>query len=138
MMDYGIMYKSNTTIRLEGYTDADRTGYKADRRSTSGSVFSLDSRAISWSSKKQPTIALLSIEAEHKGATVATCEAVWLKRILNDLGVPLTDPIHLFYDNLSSIYLALNPVVHARTKHIEVHYRFICERIQAREIDLQP
>ena len=46
-MDYGIMYKSNTTIRLEGYTNADWAGYKADRRSTSGFVFSLGSGAIS-------------------------------------------------------------------------------------------
>ena len=62
---------------------------------------------------------------------------VWLKRILKDLGVPITDPIRIFCDNMSSIYLARNPVFHARTKHIEVHYHFICERAQAREIDLQ-
>ena len=66
-------------IRLEGYTNADWAGYKADR----------SSGAISWSSKKQPTIALSSTEAEYKGATLATCEVVWLKRILKDLGVPI-------------------------------------------------
>ena len=54
-MDCGILYKTAMPIRLEGYTDADWAGYKADRRSTSGFVFSLDSGAISWSSKKQPT-----------------------------------------------------------------------------------
>ena len=51
-MDYNIMYTSNATIRLEGYTDADWEGYRANRRSTSGFVFSLGSGAISWSSKK--------------------------------------------------------------------------------------
>ena len=75
-MDYGIVYKSNATIRLEGYTNADWAGYKADRRSTSGFVFSLGSGAISWSSKKQATVALSSTEAEYRGTTVAACEAV--------------------------------------------------------------
>ena len=76
-------------------------------------------------------------EAEYKGATVAACETIWLKRILKDLGVPLTDPIRIFCDNMSNIYLTRNPVFHARTKHIEVHYHFIRERVQAGDIDLQ-
>ena len=136
-MDYGIVYKSNMSIRLEGYTDADGAGYKADRRSTSGFVFSLGSGAIYWSSKKQPAVALSSTEAEYRGAAVAACEAVWLKRILKDLGIPLTDPICILYNNMSNIYLACNPMFHARTRHIEVHYHFIHERVQAGEIDLQ-
>ena len=135
-MDYGIMHKSNTTIRLEGYIDADWAGYKADRRSTCGFVFSLGSGAISWSSKKQLIVAMSSTEVEYRGAVVAACEAVWLKRILKDLGVPLTDPIRLLCDNMSSIYLARNPLFHAWTKHIEVHYHFICEHVQAGEINL--
>ena len=81
MMDYDILYKSATPIQLKGYTDADWAGYKADQRSTSGFVCSLGSGAISWSSKKQPTIALSSTEAKYRGTVVAACEAVWLKRI---------------------------------------------------------
>ena len=77
-----------------------------------------------------------STEAEYRGAAVAACEAVWLKRILKDLGVPITDHIRIFCDNMSSIYLAHNPVFHARTKHIEVHYHFIRECVEAGEIDL--
>ena len=46
------------------------------------------------------------------------------------------DPIRIFCDNMTSIYLAHNLVFHARTKHMEVHYHFIHERIQATEIDL--
>ena len=53
------------------------------------------------------------MKAEYRGAVVAACEAVWLKRILKDL------------DNMSNIYLAHNLVFHARTKHIEVQYQFI-------------
>ena len=68
---------------------------------------------------------------------MAACEAVWLKRILKDLGVPIKDPTPLYCDNMSSIYLARNPVFHARTKHIEVHYHFIRERVLAGDVDLQ-
>ena len=84
-----------------------------------------------------PTVVLSSTEAEYKGAAVAGYEAVWLKRILKDLGVPIAEPIRILCDNMSSIYLARNPVFHARSKHIEVHYHFIRERVQAGEIDLQ-
>ena len=125
------------TIRLQGYTNTDWTGYKEDRRSTSGFVFSLANGAISWSNKKQPTVALSSTEAEYRGAAVAACEAVWLKRILKDLGVPIKDMIRLYCDNMSSIYLAQNHVFHPWTEHIEVHYHFIYERVQAGDIDLQ-
>ena len=66
--------------------------YKADRRSTSGFVFSLGSGAISWSNKKQPIVALSSIESEYMGVVVAACEVVWLKKILKDVGVPIMNP----------------------------------------------
>ena len=68
---------------------------------------------------------------------VAACDVVWLKRILKDLGIPIKDPTPLYCDNMRSIYLARNPVYHARTKHIEVHYHFIRKRILAGDVDLQ-
>ena len=70
-------------------------------------------------------VPLSSIEAEYKGAVVAACEAVWFKKILKDLDVSIKDPILLYYDNMSNIHLTRNPVFHAQTKHIEVHYHFI-------------
>ena len=125
-MEYDILYKSATSIRLEGYTDADWVGYKEDRRSTFGSVFSLDSGAISWSSKKQSTVTLSSTEAEHRGATITACKVVWLKRILKDLGVLIMDLILLYYDNMIvGIHLACNPVFQAQTKHIDVHFHIL-------------
>ena len=57
--------------------------------------------------------------------------------VLKDLGVPMKDPICLYNDNMSNIYLVRNPVFHARTKHIEVHYHFIREHVEAGDIDLQ-
>ena len=69
--------------------------------------------------------------------TIAACEAVWLKRILKDLGIPIKDLIPLYCDNMSNIHLDHNPMFHAQTKHIEVHYQFIRESVLAGDVDLQ-
>ena len=71
------------------------------------------------------------------GVVVVACEVVWFKRILKDLDVSINNAILLYCDNLSSIHLARNPIFHARTKHIEVHYHFIRERALAGDVDLQ-
>jgi len=99
-------------------------------------MFSFGSGAVSWSNKKQPTIALSSAEAEYKGATIVACEVVWLQKLLSYLGQLVDVPVVIYCDNISSILLANNPVYHARTNHIEVHYHFIREKILANEIDL--
>ena len=90
-----------------------------------------------WSSKKQPIVALSSTEAKYRGAALATCEAIWLKRLLKDLQEEVSDPTTIYCDNLNNIQLAKNPVFHARTKHIEVHYHFVRERVLSGEVELQ-
>ena len=72
-------------------------------------------------------VALSSTEAEYRGVVVATCEAVWLKGMLKDLGESVDASIPIYYDNVNNIQLAMNPGFHARTKHIEVHYHYIHE-----------
>ena len=86
-----------------GYTDADWAGSTYDRRSTSGYIFSIGSAAVSWSSKKQPIVALSSIEAEYRGAKVAACEIGWLRKLLSNLGHDVQEPVTLYCDNMSSI-----------------------------------
>ena len=84
-LDCGLLYKKGGVFQLQGYTDADWAGDAIDRRSTSGFMFHLGSATISWSSKNQPTVSLSSTEAEYRVATVATCEAIWLKLLLKDM-----------------------------------------------------
>ena len=67
-------------LTISAFSDADWTGSVNDRRSTSGYVFLLGTTTISWSSKKQPTVALSSTEAEYRPMTNATCEAMWIKK----------------------------------------------------------
>jgi hypothetical protein len=135
-LSFGLQYKADVDLNLHGYTDANWAGSPTDRRSTSGYAFSLGSAAISWSSKKQPTVALSSTESEYRGATNATCEAIWLRSLLSDLGLPTSTATSIFADNISSIKLASNHVFHARTKHIEVHYHFVREKVLVGVIDL--
>ena len=112
------MYRTGTTEKLVGYTDANWAGNVGDSRSTSGFAFSLGSEAIAWSTKKQLTVALLSTEADYRGAAVTTCGAIWLKQLLKDLQVEVLHPTMIYCDNLNNIHLEKNPVFHAQTKHI--------------------
>lgn len=96
-----------------------------DRKSTSGNVFNLGSGAISWSSKKQDTMALSSSEAEYMAATTASCQAVWLRKLLADLQQEQIGPTEIWCDNKATIAITKNPAFHSRTKHIETRYHFI-------------
>uniref|UniRef100_A0A803L0D4 Reverse transcriptase Ty1/copia-type domain-containing protein n=1 Tax=Chenopodium quinoa TaxID=63459 RepID=A0A803L0D4_CHEQI len=133
----GIMYKSEIDYKLIGYTDSDWAGSIDDRRSTSGYVFQLGSKSVSWSSRKQATVALSSAEAEYISATSAACEAVWLRRILKDLQQDTEGPTTIYCDNMSAIAMTKNPVFHSRTKHIEIRHHFIRELVEKQEIGLQ-
>ncbi|MCO5547696.1 hypothetical protein L7F22_001147 [Adiantum nelumboides] len=124
-LDHALFHAADIPVELHGYIDADWAGSTTDRRSTSGFMFTLESAANTWSSKKQSTVALSSIEAEYRGATVAACEVAWLRKLLMDLRLQVDREVVIYCDNLSSIQLARNPVFHARIKHIEVHYQFV-------------
>jgi hypothetical protein len=135
-LNYGIFYKP-TTEELSGYCDSDWAGDGDSRKSVSGYCFSIGSGAVSWTSKKQPTVALSSTEAEYKAACIAACEVVWLRRILMDVAVPIRTPTVLRCDNQSCMAIAKNPVFHARTKHIEIQYHYVRELINDETVELE-
>jgi len=81
-----IFYEAKSQLQVHGYTDANWASNVFDRRSTSGFMFSFVSGVVSWSNKKQTTVALSSMEVEYRGATIATCEVVWLQKLLSNLG----------------------------------------------------
>jgi hypothetical protein len=98
-------------------------------------MFSFGSGVVSWSNKKQPTIALSSTEVEYRGAAISACEVVWLQKLLLDLGQLMDSHVVIYCDNIKCILFTNNLVHHVRTKHIEVHYHFIREKVLAKEID---
>jgi hypothetical protein len=134
---FGIQYRRGGNFDLRGYTDADWAGDILDRKSTSGYFFQLGEGPISWCSKKQPTVALSSTEAEYRVLTEGAKEATWLRLLLNNLGMFPDSTVMIMCDNMSCMKIARNPVFHARTKHVEVHYHYIREKLLSGEIDLQ-
>ena len=122
---------------MHGFVDADWASDVNDRKSTSGFVFMLGGAAISWSSKKQTSVALSSTEAEYIAAAHATKEVVWLRRLLTELSLDLSPPTILHVDNQSAIAIARNPEFHDRTKHIEVRHHFLRHKVEAEEICLE-
>ena len=131
------MYKKEEDNRLKGYTDSDWAGSLDDRKSTSGYIFCLGTKVTSWSSKKQKVVALSTAEAEYISSTAAACEALWLRRLLQDLQDKQEDATTLFCDNMSAIAMSKNPVFHARSKHIELKYHFIRELVENEDINLE-
>jgi hypothetical protein len=91
---------------------------------------------VTWFSKRQPTLALSSTEAEYQALSEVAREAVWLKAMMRDMGVDSEEPLMLRCDNESSIKLARNPIFHSKTKHIIVHYHFAREQLESGEINV--
>eukprot|EP00253_Pinus_taeda_P036121 PITA_36121 len=118
----------------DGFSDSDWAGNLDDRRSITGYAFSIGSEVIAWSSKKQSTVALSSYEAEYQALRAATCEAIWLRRPLNDAGEEQKESTIIKTDNQSTIKLAYNPVFHKNTKHIDTQFHFIRDELQSKEI----
>ena len=96
---YGLWYRQSNEVKLHGFTGADWAGSPMDRNSTSGGIFSIGSTAVSWYSRKQRSVALSSVEAEYMAASLATCEAIWMRKILVSLFGSHLDPIVIHCDN---------------------------------------
>jgi hypothetical protein len=135
-LDYGIKYIDAFDVELRRYLDFDWANNLDDRRSTTGYVFGIASRVVSWSSKKQLTVSLSSTEAEYKALCATTCEDVWLRRLTQDVGEERKEPAMIKCDNQSSINIVKNPIFHARTNHAEAQFHFVREDLQSNEIAL--
>lgn len=133
---FGLLFCDNRANNgLVGYSDADYAGDIVTRRSTSGYVFLLNGNCVVWSSKRQSTVSLSTTEAEFIAANEASREAIWLRKLLSDIGRKCVGPTTLLMDNQSAIKLTRNPEFHCRSKHIDVRYQFICEKVRDGLID---
>lgn len=125
---------SEFTIR--GYVDSDFAGDLEKRKSTTGYVFIIAGGAVSWVSKLQTVVALSTTEAEYMAATQAFKEAIWLKKLMEELGHK-QEKILLYCDSQSALHIARNPAFHSRTKHIDVQYHFVREVVEDGSVDFQ-
>ncbi|CAL2265084.1 unnamed protein product [Prunus armeniaca] len=132
----GIFYQKGGCKQLTAYSDSDFAGDVDDRKSTSGSVFMFSSGAVSWSSKEQPMVSLSTTEAEYIAAASCACQCVWLRRVLEKLGYVQKKCTTILCDNSSTIKLSKNPVLHGRSKHIDIRFHFLCDLVKDGVIDL--
>lgn len=135
-LDFQLTYRGDLK-NLTGYSDADWAGCKSTRRSTGGFVFNVGSGAISWSSKRQATVALSSCESELMAETQAAKEAVWLNRFLAEVMHEEQVACIIHCDNQGAIALAKNDQFHARTKHIEIREKWVREAVAAGQVELE-
>lgn len=134
-IDSGISYHHDET-RLYGVVDADWGANMMDRRSYSGFAFILSGAAICWQARKQKTVSLSSTESEYLALSEATKEALYLKELLNEIGLKC-ESVQIYNDSQSAQKLATNFGFHSRTKHIDVRHHFIKQKIQEGEIEIE-
>lgn len=133
--DVALCYGGSECI-VRGYVDSDYAGDLDKRKSTTGYVFTLAGGAVSWVSKLQSVVALSTTEAEYMAATQACKEAIWVRRIMEELGHK-QEKMYLFCDSQSALHIARNPAFHSRTKHIGVQYHFVREVVENESVDMQ-
>lgn len=128
-IDFKLLFIPKQNDEVVGFCDADWASDLDKRRSTTGYVFLSQGAAISWTCRRQPTIALSSTEAEFMSMVAAIQEALWLKRFETEMFLEASKTILLYCDNQGAISLAKNKNYHARTKHIDVRKYFIQEHL---------
>ena len=92
---------------------------------------------MSWSARKHATVSRSSTEAEYKALANATAEVMWIQTLLYELGIKAPQVARLWCDNIGATYLSANPVFHARTKHIEVDFHFVRERVAQKQLQIK-
>lgn len=123
---FGIKYCKNGNSEIKGFADADWANDSLDRRSYTGFCFLLSNGIISWESRKQKTVALSSCEAEYMSISEACKEAIYLRALQFEITSKMYT-LSLFNDNQSAQKLSTNPVLHKKSKHIDVKYHFARE-----------
>ena len=134
----GLLYsRSKDDEILSAYSDADWAGDLNDHKSTSGYIFMLGGGAVSWKSRKQTCVALSTAEAEYVALANNTQEVIWMRQLMEDLESKLTEATIVYEDNQAPISIAQNPQHHSKTKHIDIKYHFVREKVADNTIQLK-
>ncbi|WVZ89817.1 LOW QUALITY PROTEIN: hypothetical protein U9M48_036175 [Paspalum notatum var. saurae] len=131
-LDLGLLLRPSASPGLVVCSDVDWAGCPDTRKSISSYAVFLGDSLVSWSPKPQVTVPRSSAEAEYRAVANAVVEASWLRQLLMELHTPLRRSTLVYYDNISTIYMASNP--HQRTKHIEIDLHFVRDRVALGEV----
>nr|GEU33583.1 putative ribonuclease H-like domain-containing protein [Tanacetum cinerariifolium] len=107
-----------------------------NRRTTSGFFSLVRGNLVTWRSKKQKVVSLSSSEAEFRGIAKGLAEALWIRKLVYEIGFPPRGSIQIMCDNKTAIQILENPVQHDRTKHVEFNRHFIKVKLEAGIIEL--
>lgn len=137
--DYKLMYRRTSNLEVVGYSDSDFAGCVDSRKSTSGYIFILASGAISWRSVKQTMTATSTMEAEFISCFEATSHGVWLKSFISGLRVmdSISRPLSIYCDNSAAVFMAKNNKSGSRSKHIDIKYLAIRERVKEKKVVIE-
>jgi histone deacetylase 1/2 len=136
-INLGLKLVKSGSLMVSAFSDADWAGCIDNRRSTGGFAVYLGDNLISWTTRKQATVSRSSTEAEYKSLANATAEILWVQKLLQELRIQHPPKARLWCDNLGATYLSANPVFHARTKHIEIDFHFVRERVAQKLLDIR-
>ncbi|KAL0313499.1 UNVERIFIED_CONTAM: Retrovirus-related Pol polyprotein from transposon TNT 1-94 [Sesamum radiatum] len=130
--DYMLLYRRTENLEVVGYSDSDFAGCVDSRKSTFGYIFMIASGAVSWRSAKQTLIATSTMEAEFVSCFEATSHGVWLKSFISGLRImdSISRPLRIFSDNSAAVFMAKNNKSGSRSKHIDIKYLAIRERVK--------
>jgi hypothetical protein len=133
--DFGLWYSASSSLALHGFSEADFVGCRLDRKSTFGTCQFLGSSLVSSSSRKQSSVAQTTTEAEYVAAASCCSQLLWITYTMSDFGEEYTHvPLQCY--STSTISVAKNPVLHSKTKHIEVRYHFLRDNVEKVKIAL--
>lgn len=122
-LDHGITYQKTQGDPVM-YTDSDYAGDCQDRRSISGYVSIFSGGAFSWSSTRQSTVALSTMEAEYIASANSIRQLRWYQQLMEELGSVKTNNYKLIMDNRATKSLTENPQTTAKSKHIDIVYHY--------------
>ncbi|GKC46862.1 retrovirus-related pol polyprotein from transposon TNT 1-94, partial [Tanacetum coccineum] len=128
-------YPKDSSIALTAYADADHAGCQDTRRSTSRSMQLLGDRLVSWSSKRLKSAVISSTKAEYIALSGCCAQVLWMRSQLTDYGLGF-NKIPMYCDNKSAIALCCNNVQHSRSKHIDIRFHFIKEKVENGVVEL--
>jgi hypothetical protein len=131
-----LWYSKGATFDLIGYSDSDYVGCKIDRKSTSERCHLLGRSLVSWTSRKQNSVALSTVEAEYIAVGACFTQILYMKQTLLDYGVVL-EKVPLLCDNESAVKIANNHVQHSRTKNIDIRHHFLRDHVAKGDIILE-
>ena len=126
----GLTYSGTHDFKMECYADSDWAANPEDRKSISGYLAHACGAAIDWHSKRQPTVAQSSAEAEYVSGAFAGTEIVWMRRFLESIGFKQDDPTVLHMDNQSTIAMINGAGNEEKRKHIGVKYHYVKQLVE--------